>query len=68
MKTKVVKPHATEYPSLFISEGLVVLMVEKGRGTVVHQGEYSAYEVGYASSTWDMSSFNLFKGQLTLEN
>lgn len=47
----------------------VVLFVEPRKGIVVHtEGNNTAWEVGFYSSTWVMSCFKEFTGTVTLSN
>lgn len=69
MKTKIEQRDTPigKYPSLYISEGLVVLMASESSGTVVHT-ENSIHRLGYTSDDWSMDVFKPFEGKLTLEN
>ena len=69
MKSKVFNPKSKmPFPKLMITdEGIVVLMLESGKGTVVSTIE-SCYEIGHYSESWAMSSFYDFNGSVTLSN
>ena len=70
MKAEIIEKECeskSAYPCLMQSDSkLVVLFVEKGRGTVVvTNGEW---KVGDFSGNWIMNSFHKFEGRLILEN
>lgn len=75
MKIKSIKEDGknneeSEYPCLMesnTSNGLVVLMTAKGRGTVVYSG-LSARSVGYHDHGWSPHSFEVFTGTIKLSN
>lgn len=46
----------------------VVLFHSEKVGTVIQVGGESAYDLGYASDSWDMPSFQDFYGSILLSN
>jgi len=45
----------------------VVLFTSEGEGTVVNKGD-GIFEVGYNSSSWDLSYYTSYNGSVCLEN
>ena len=56
------------FPKLMTAEnGIIVLMLDAGVGTVMHQGN-STSELGIYRKDWAMSAFADFNGKVTLSN
>lgn len=71
MNVKVTKQYIKpEYPCLMFSKyyNVIVLFSENASGTALTANEKYHIFVGYKSSTWDMSDFEIFNGILELSN
>lgn len=64
------RKHTHDYPIILESRGLfdlVILFHEKGKGTVLYS-ESDQYQTGDYLTKLHAESFELFTGQITLEN
>lgn len=69
MKATVKRPHrkGIPYPKLMTDgEGMIVLMSDHERGTVVVSGR--VHEIGEYCEGWDMDHFYDFEGIVELQN
>lgn len=58
-----------DYPCLMIRNGLIVLMTREGVGAVVREDDDGlSSKLGVYSISWIMSTFEPYKGTITLEN
>jgi hypothetical protein len=55
-----------QYPLLGKSGALIVLFVDRDKGTVIRPNDY--YNIGHFSEDWDMSCFKKLEGKVILEN
>jgi len=65
----VEKKRQMGYPKLMTSNpsGVVVLMIQPGRGTIVYRGNH-ACDVGKYFEFWESESFTDFEGEIILKN
>jgi hypothetical protein len=69
IKSTLASPEPSSFPCIMQStvNDLIVLFMDRGRGTVVNKGT-AIYEIGHYSDGWEFSQFVPYAGTITLRN